>query len=181
MDTDLRAQLRIDSSSLKFIFGVKLRHFHQEKCWRLKKLSAVTDLSQSYLNEIEKGRKYPKAEKIMLIGEGMGVDHDELVSITMGERMDQMLQLFSSPTLHDFPYELFGISLEDVMELFKASPGQATALATTLLEDFHAYDMDVEIFFLTSLRAYQEQQDIYFPEIEEAAENLRCELKWSPE
>ena len=42
---------------------MKLSCFRQEKGFGLKQLTALTGLSASYINEIEKGKKYPKAEK----------------------------------------------------------------------------------------------------------------------
>lgn len=167
--------------NLKFILGMKLRNFRHEKGLSLKSLAQSTGLSASYINEIEKGKKYPKADKIMLLAEGLGVGYDELVSISLSERLDRMLQLFSSSPIHDFPYQLFGISLEDVMELFKASPQQATALATTLMEIFQAYDMNVEHFFLAALRAFQEIHDNYFEELERAAESFSRKRSWTRE
>jgi transcriptional regulator with XRE-family HTH domain len=32
-------------------------------------LAKITNLSKSYLNEIEKGKKYPKTEKVILLAE----------------------------------------------------------------------------------------------------------------
>ena len=49
--------------NLQYIIGIKLRNFRQEKGLGLKQLSSLTGLSTSYINEIEKGKKYPKAEK----------------------------------------------------------------------------------------------------------------------
>ena len=53
-------------------------------------------LSASYINEIEKGKKYPKAEKIMMLAEGLGVEYDDLVSINMTGRLDQISELYFS-------------------------------------------------------------------------------------
>jgi len=65
--------------NIRYIFGMKLRNFRQEKDYGLKELAALTGLSASYINEIEKGKKYPKAEKIMMLADGLGVDYDDLV------------------------------------------------------------------------------------------------------
>ncbi|HLE37940.1 MAG TPA: helix-turn-helix transcriptional regulator, partial [Candidatus Acidoferrales bacterium] len=47
------------------IFGLKLHHLREAKGYGLKELSEKVGLSPSYLNEIEKGKKYPKADKIL--------------------------------------------------------------------------------------------------------------------
>ena len=157
--------------NLRYIFGMKLRNFRQEKGLGLKQLSSLTGLSASYINEIEKGKKYPKAEKIMMLAEGLGVEYDDLVSISMTGRLGQISELFfSSSVLGSFPFQLFGITFENVMELFTASPKKAAALISTLMEISRAYDMNVEQFFLASLRAYQEMHSNYFEEVEELAE-----------
>ena len=69
---------------------MKLRSFKQEKGFGLKQLAALTVLSDSYINEIEKGKKYLKAEKIMILAEGLGVEYDDLVSISMTGRLGQI-------------------------------------------------------------------------------------------
>ena len=50
---------------------MELHCLRQEKGFGLKQLAALTGLSASYINEIEKGKKYPKAEKIMMLAEGL--------------------------------------------------------------------------------------------------------------
>ena len=55
-----------------------------------------TGLTVSYFNEIEKGEKYPKPEKIMILAEGLGVEYDDLIPISMAGRLGQILELFFS-------------------------------------------------------------------------------------
>jgi len=66
------------------------------KKFGLKQLAALTGLSASYINEIEKGKKYPKAEKIMMLAEGLGVEYDDLIPISITGRLGQILELFFS-------------------------------------------------------------------------------------
>ena len=49
--------------NLRHIFGMKLRSFKQEKGFGLKQLTALTGLSASYINEIEKGEKSIQKQK----------------------------------------------------------------------------------------------------------------------
>jgi len=73
----------------------------------------LTGLSASYINEIEKGKKYPKAEKIMMLAEGLGVEYDDLVSISMTGLLGQISELFfSSSVLGSFPFQLLGSHLK---------------------------------------------------------------------
>ena len=63
----MRNQPEVTSNSgkfnLRYIFGMRFRCFRQEKGFGLKQFAALTGLSASYINEIENGKKYPKAEK----------------------------------------------------------------------------------------------------------------------
>ena len=49
--------------NLRYIFGMKLRSFKQEKGFGLKQLAALTGLSASYINEIERGKSIQKQKK----------------------------------------------------------------------------------------------------------------------
>ena len=56
--------MEIREEDIRLILGLKLRRLRQARSLSLAELGKLTGLSVSYLNEIEKGRKYPKAEKI---------------------------------------------------------------------------------------------------------------------
>ena len=62
----------INSEKLRLIIGLKIKHYRQEKGYTLKHLAKKAGLSISYLNEIEKGKKYPKPQKIMHLAQGLG-------------------------------------------------------------------------------------------------------------
>ncbi|MBL4738010.1 MAG: helix-turn-helix domain-containing protein [SAR324 cluster bacterium] len=49
--------------NLRYIFGMKLRSFRQEKGFGLKQLAALTGLSASYINEIKRGKSIQKQKK----------------------------------------------------------------------------------------------------------------------
>jgi len=165
-------------TTLKYILGVKVRNHRQERGLSLKELAEQTGLSASYINEIEKGRKYPKAEKILALSEALEVSYDDLVSLSLDKNLSHMTDLFSSSVLNSFPFQLFGVQLDNVMDLFLASPKKAAALVSTITEVFRAYDMDVEQFFLAALRAYQEMHHNYFEDLEEASEKFMESQGW---
>jgi len=99
--------------NLRYIVGMKFRCFRQEKEFGLKQFAALAELSTLYINEIEKGQKYPKAEIIMMLAEGLGVEYDDLVSISMTGRLSQISGLFfSSSVLASFPFQLLGSHLK---------------------------------------------------------------------
>ena len=88
------------------------------KKFGLKQLGVLTGLSVSYFNEIEKGEKYPKPEKIMILAEGLGVEYDDLIPISMAgwparSNLGTVLFLISSSFI---PFLAFGITFENVVE-----------------------------------------------------------------
>ena len=57
---------------IHIIFGLKLRQARLAKGLSVTELAERSQLSPSYITEIEKGRKYPKADKIMRLAEALG-------------------------------------------------------------------------------------------------------------
>ncbi|MCB0286652.1 MAG: helix-turn-helix transcriptional regulator, partial [Calditrichaeota bacterium] len=77
--------MNVNSENLRLVMGFKLKQFRLENGLSLKDLAAKTDLSISYLSEIEKGKKYPKPEKIFQLAEALKISFDELVSLQMNK------------------------------------------------------------------------------------------------
>ena len=75
----------MEKEDIKLIFGLKLKQIRTEKDLSLFGLSKLTGLSKSYLNEIEKGKKYPKTDKIVLLSEKLEISYDNLVSLRLEE------------------------------------------------------------------------------------------------
>ena len=68
--------MMIEDEYIRLIFGLKLNQIRTEKNLSLFGLSKLTGLSKSYLNEIEKGKKYPKTDKIIILSEKLEVSYD---------------------------------------------------------------------------------------------------------
>jgi len=62
-----------DNDILKLILGFKIKHLRLDRKISYQALSNATGLSVSYLNDIEKGKKYPKPDKIQCIGTSIRV------------------------------------------------------------------------------------------------------------
>ena len=69
----------IEEEYIRLIFGLKLKQIRNEKNLSLFGLAKITGLSKSYLNEIEKGKKYPKRDKIILLSEALEVTYDQTI------------------------------------------------------------------------------------------------------
>ena len=68
--------MTINSESLRFILGIKVKQYRQAAGLSLKQLAQRNELSISYLSEIEKGKKYPKPEKIILLADALGKSYE---------------------------------------------------------------------------------------------------------
>jgi predicted transcriptional regulator/DNA-binding XRE family transcriptional regulator len=156
----------------KVIFGMKLRQFRERAGLSLTDLGSKTNLSTSYLTEIEHGKKYPKAEKIARMAEVLGRSYDDLVSLRLDEQLSPLSSFLASPVLHGFPYHLFGISPAQVIEILTRQPAEASALVNALFAIAEQYNIGVEHLYRSALRSYQELHENYFPEIERAVDEF---------
>ena len=166
--------------SIPVIFGLKVRQLRDARKFGLKEAAERAGLSPSYLNEIEKGKKYPKADKIVHLAEALGVSYDTLVSLKLDRELNPLAPLLDSPMIRDLPLQLFGISKHDVIDLATRAPHEAGALIRTLVEIARTYDVHVEHFLYAMLRSYQEAHDNYFEDIEAAAAKFRAQQDWPP-
>ncbi len=164
--------------NVRVIFGMKLRRFREQLGYTLKTLAQRTGLSPSYLTEIEKGKKYPKAEKILRLAKALDLSFDDLVSLKLEHQLNPLTGLLDSPLMQQFPFQLFGIAPRDVIDLVTRSPNEASALIRTLGEIATSYDMRVEHFFYAALRSYQEAHQNHFAELEDAADAFAAEQGW---
>lgn len=160
----------MNTQLMNIIFGMKVRKARTEMGLGALAFARRCDLSPSYLTEIEKGRKYPKRDKILKIAEVTGIDYDELVSVRLAPALTHLESALASPLLHEFPFEEFGLELGDLIDLLTRAPAKASALIHAVIEIGRRYDMKDEHFLRAALRSYQELNDNFFPEIEQAAE-----------
>jgi len=170
--------MQISGGDLRLIFGVKLKQLRQEKGYTLKDVAAKSDLSFSYLSEIEQGRKYPKPEKIIALARALNISFDELVSTKVDGALHPLTTLLDSPLLKEFPFQLFGIAPREIVDLITHSPQEAGALLRTFVEIGKTYDMRVEHFLFAALRSYQKMHQNYFADLEEAAAKFLLEQRW---
>jgi transcriptional regulator with XRE-family HTH domain len=146
---------------------------------RTQDLAKKAGVSASYINEIEKGKKYPKADKIMSLATALEVDYDEMVSLKLGNQLGQLSDLLKSNAFQEMPLELFGIKTSDLIGLMGDDPAKFSALFQTLLEIARNYDLRVEHFLLAALRSYQELNNNYFDDLEGVAQSFLEKHGWS--
>ena len=166
------------SENVPVIFGLKLRQLREERGLGLKELSVLAGMSASYVNEIEKGKKYPKADKILQLSEALQVPYDEMVSLKLSKELDSLESFLQSPIIQALPLQMFGLSPRDIIGLISRAPKEVSALIRTLVEIAGSYDMQVEHFLYAMLRSYQESHDNYFEDIESAVVAFKKLRKW---
>lgn len=165
----------ISAENVRLILGLKLKNLRQDRGLSLKKLAEASGLSISYLSEIEKGKKYPKPDKLLALSTVLNVPFDELVSVSVDESLHPLADTLRSPFFQEFPFELFGLATQDLVSLFSGDPERAGALLRTFLEIGQMYDVRVEHFLFAALRQYQLMHDNYFVDIEALADGFRRE------
>jgi transcriptional regulator with XRE-family HTH domain len=156
----------------RIVFGLKVRQFRQERSWNFEELSRRTGISVSYLNEIEKGKKYPQPENIGKLADALGVAPDFLASPELTKQFAPVGELLQSNFLNELPLELFGIEVQQVVEIIARAPDRVNAFISALLEIARNYSLREENFYFAALRAYQELRMNYFEEIETAADEF---------
>lgn len=130
-------------------------------------LAKLTGLSKSYLNEIEKGKKYPKTDKIVLLSEKLQVPYDHMVSLKLDKNLAPIGEILQSKILKEIPLDLFGIKENNLIDIIANAPAKVNAFISTIIKISQNYNLTRESFFLAALRSYQEAHSNYFEEIEQ--------------
>ena len=158
--------MSVNKENIKIILGLKLKQARKEQKLSLAKLSEKSGLSISYLNEIEKGKKYPKPEKIHALSTALELNFDELVSLKLEKRLSPLSTLIKSDILNDLPLSFFGIDSKKLVSLLADAPTRVNAFISAILEIARDHQLNQEHFYYSALRAYQELHLNYFEELE---------------
>ena len=165
---------------VRLIFGLKLRELRQERGLSPAELARGCDVSISYLNEIEKGKKYPKADKILSLSKFLEVRYDQLTSTDLPRRLEPIADLLNSKLLQEFPLEMYGLEPARLFDLIANAPAKMNAFISTIFEIARNYEMRQEHFFLAALRSYQEMHDNYFDDLEQDARAFGASHQLAP-
>lgn len=157
---------------IHIIFGLKVRQARLGKGMSITELSERSGLSASYITEIEKGRKYPKPDRIVDLSRALGYDYNELVSLKLDPPLSFLETPLTSQLLQNFPLELFGVDPSAIVDVLTRSPAEMSALVRALQSIARGYAIREEHFYMAALRSYQEYHRNYFPDLEEAADQF---------
>ncbi|MCA0133467.1 helix-turn-helix domain-containing protein [Winogradskyella alexanderae] len=158
----------MEQDYIKLIFGLKLKQVRTERGLSLFGLSKLSGLSKSYLNEIEKGKKYPKPDKIALLSQHLDMPYDDLVSLKLDKNLAPIGDILQSKILKEIPLELFGIQESTLIDIISNAPVKVTAFISTIIEIARNYNFSKESFYLASVRSFQEANNNYFDDLEQA-------------
>jgi len=162
----------IEEEYIRLIFGLKLKQIRTEKKLSLFGLAKLSGLSKSYLNEIEKGKKYPKTDKISILAEKLEVPYDHFVSLKLDKNLAPIGEILQSKILKEIPLNLFGIQENNLIDIIANAPAKVNAFISTIIKISQNYNLTRESFFLASLRSYQEAHNNYFEDTEDAVEKF---------
>ncbi len=159
----------MEEEYIRLVFGLKLKQIRTDKNLSLFGLAKLTGLSKSYLNEIEKGKKYPKTDKIVILSEKLEVPYDHLVSLKLDKNLAPIGDILQSKILKEIPLDLFGIQENNLIDIIANAPAKVNAFISTIIKIAQNYNLTRESFFLAALRSYQEAHNNYFEDIETKA------------
>lgn len=156
--------------SLKYTLSLNLKKFRSLNNLSLKDLAESTGLSSSYLNEIEKAKKYPKIDKLVPLAKKFGVDLNQLISPPNEPGQIFLLNFLKSKSFQDFPFEIFGLTKLDFFELMSSNPEKFASLLKAVTGMANNFEVEMKDFHKIALRSYQEAHKNFFPDIEEKSD-----------
>ena len=169
--------MKLNSDNIKLIFGLKLKQARIAKDWSLAQLAEVTGMSVSYLNEIEKGKKYPKSEKLLQLSSSLEVPYEKLINLKLDKQLAPVGEILRTNILNELPLAMFGIDKGKLVEIIASAPMKVSAFIGTLMEMADHYNLTQENFYFAALRSYQELHENYFPDLEKHAKEVREEIE----
>ncbi|SHI49894.1 hypothetical protein SAMN05216261_0808 [Algibacter luteus] len=157
----------MEEDYIKLIFGLKLKQIRTDRNLSLFGLSKLSGLSKSYLNEIEKGKKYPKPDKISILSEKLDIPYDDMVSLKLDKNLAPIGEILQSKILKEIPLELFGIKESNLIDIIANAPAKVNAFISTVIEIAEHYSFSKESFYLASVRTFQQANNNYFENLEQ--------------
>lgn len=166
----------MNEEAIRLIFGLKLRQQRMARKFTSAELAERAGISISYLNEIEKGKKYPGTEKLTMLANALDVPYDKLVSLKLDKQLAPVGDILRSRLLEELPLDLFGIDKGKLIEIISSAPLKVSAFISAINHIAQTYALTREGFYLAMLRSYQEMHDAYFEEIEKDVLRFRKEF-----
>lgn len=165
------------SAHQRIYFALKVHQHRLSLGFSFAELAERTQLSISYLNEIEKGKKFPKPDKIEQLARVFNTSIELLLSETLPKNLEPIEELLKSNFLNELPLDIFGFDLMRLVELIADAPTRVGAFIATLVDLSRGYAGNEAHFYFAALRSYLEINYNFFEDIETAALKLASEHK----
>jgi len=139
--------MSVKSLNNRILFGLMVKQLRQQRQLSFAELAKQSGLSVSYLNEIEKGKKYPKSDKMADLAAALEIDKDMLEKQELPLSLAPVQELLQSNFLNELPLDLFGIELSKVIEIIANAPLRVGAFISTLVEISRNYALRESHFY----------------------------------
>ncbi|MGL4630229.1 MAG: helix-turn-helix domain-containing protein [Leadbetterella sp.] len=169
--------MSLSPDKIKILFGLKLKQLRIDRNINPSQLAKKSGLSVSYLNEIEKGKKFPKPDKILLLAEVLEVDFRDLSALNVEDKLQGIEQLLASNFLDDVPFDFFGLDPLVIIEMLASSPLRFGTFINSISRLGKSYNLDMGQFYYAILKSYQEVHYNYFEDLEQQATAFLAESK----
>lgn len=165
--------MKISKNIVRLIFGLKVNQLRQKNDMSLDVLSKESGISKSYINEIEKGKKYPQADKIISLSRALGVTYDHMVSLQLDGELAQLNDILLSDKMQVIPLTSFGLDESTLVEMMIDNPEKTQLMLSTLLSFTQYKGLTKKDFLISSSTAHKESHNNYFAHLEEHSQQCR--------
>ena len=160
----------------KLDIGLNILSRRKENGYTLEKLSEISGVSVSCINDAEKCKKIPRLDSLDKIAKGLGLDRASLAE-GRGDTCELARVVYALRTT-DFPYKDFGIDLGNILDILQKDPfstGNLLKIASDVADNYSLKNKD---FLYACVRHVQARNKNYFETIENEARKFRKTAKW---
>jgi transcriptional regulator with XRE-family HTH domain len=161
-----------------FILALKIKELRRKLKMSLKDLGKASSISVSYLNEIEKAKKYPKEDKLKLLAQALFVTPKYLTSSDKGAALRPVFQIFNKNIMERLPLNEFGINEFDLFEIISSSTEKCSYLIVILNQLVNHFSITFDNVNYLALNALQQIHLNHFSEIEKLSQIYRKIMNW---
>lgn len=164
-------------ATLRLALSMKVARLRREQGLSLQALSDQSGLAISYLNEIERGKKFPKPDKILALARALGVEYQKLASPDLGEKLQPLAAALQSGLIEQLPLEVLGTSPAQLLELMGGDPRALSGALDLGAKIAQRFDLNLDDLLRAAVLSYLEQHKHFFGRLETEAAALAAACK----
>lgn len=181
-----KSQVRIAGESVleetikSIIIGMMIHNGRMEKNWTMNTLADESDVSKSYISNIERGGiEKIDSKKLANVARALDIDINEILNLNLSdiqqeEEYSTILQTFN--TLDFLFLGALKLNPQDVASMIRASSDYGTTLAEAIKELFVSRGITEQNIIEAIIRASQKETQVFNEEREEDADRFREEV-----